>query len=200
MVIRRRQMLAEATTETYERLEPTAQKDRGFEDARLVRAARDGDRKAMGELHRRYAPMIHGILLSRVAARDAADLAQDVFVQALAKLKTLRDPRRFSSWLAMIARNASTDHHRKKKVTTELDDERVAAGDGRGAERRVRALRVLGVIRELPVAYREVLIMRLVEGMTGPEIAERTGLTAGSVRVNLHRGMKLLKQALVEVA
>jgi RNA polymerase sigma-70 factor, ECF subfamily len=38
--------------------------------------------------------------------------------------------------------------------------------------------------------------LRLVEGMTGPEIAQRTGLTAGSVRVNLHRGMKHLREKL----
>jgi RNA polymerase sigma-70 factor, ECF subfamily len=48
----------------------------------------------------------------------------------------------------------------------------------------------------LPEAYRETLMMRLVEGMTGPEIAARTGLTPDSVRVNLHRGMKLLRDAL----
>ena len=48
----------------------------------------------------------------------------------------------------------------------------------------------------LPDAYRETLMLRLVEGLTGPEIAERTGLTPASVRVNLHRGMKLLRTAL----
>jgi RNA polymerase sigma-70 factor, ECF subfamily len=48
----------------------------------------------------------------------------------------------------------------------------------------------------LPEAYRETLVLRLVEGMTGPEIAARTGLTAASVRVNLHRGMKLLRERL----
>jgi RNA polymerase sigma-70 factor (ECF subfamily) len=48
----------------------------------------------------------------------------------------------------------------------------------------------------LPEAYRETLILRLVEGLTGPEIAEQTGLSAGSVRVNLHRGMKLLRERL----
>ena len=49
-------------------------------------------------------------------------------------------------------------------------------------------------IRSLPEAYRETLVLRLVEGMTGPEIAARTGLTAASVRVNLHRGMKMLRE------
>jgi RNA polymerase sigma-70 factor (ECF subfamily) len=61
---------------------------------------------------------------------------------------------------------------------------------------RTEALAVLDVIRTLPEAYRETLVLRLVEGMTGPEIAARTGLTAASVRVNLHRGMKQLRERL----
>ena len=59
---------------------------------------------------------------------------------------------------------------------------------------------ILAVVRALPEAYREPLILRLVEGMTGPEIAERTGLTHGSVRVNLFRGMRLLREKLDEGA
>jgi RNA polymerase sigma-70 factor (ECF subfamily) len=61
---------------------------------------------------------------------------------------------------------------------------------------RTEALAVLEIIRTLPEAYRETLVLRLVEGLTGPEIAERTGLTPASVRVNLHRGMKLLRERL----
>ena len=53
-------------------------------------------------------------------------------------------------------------------------------------------------IQSLPEAYRETLIMRFVEGLTGPEIAELTGMTHGSIRVNLHRGMTLLRAALGE--
>ena len=55
---------------------------------------------------------------------------------------------------------------------------------------------VVAALRALPDAYRETMILRLVEGLTGPEIAEQTGLAAGSVRVNLHRGMKLLRERL----
>lgn len=60
----------------------------------------------------------------------------------------------------------------------------------------VDAERVLRAIATLPEAYRETLILRLVEGMGGPEIAALTGLSPDSVRVNLHRGMKLLRDAL----
>ena len=56
----------------------------------------------------------------------------------------------------------------------------------------------LAVLRTLPETYREPLMLRLVEGMTGPEIALRMGLTHGSVRVNLHRGMQMLREKLAE--
>ena len=59
---------------------------------------------------------------------------------------------------------------------------------------RLQAMAILDAVRSLPGAYRETLILRLVEGMTGVEIADRTGLTPASVRVNLHRGMKLLRE------
>jgi RNA polymerase sigma-70 factor (ECF subfamily) len=63
-----------------------------------------------------------------------------------------------------------------------------------------QANEVLAVILRMPVAYKETLVLRLVEGMTGPEIAEQTGMTPDSVRVNLHRGMKMLRKELgVEV-
>ena len=57
---------------------------------------------------------------------------------------------------------------------------------------------VLATIRELPEAYAETLALRFVEGMSGKEIAERTGKTHASVRVNLTRGMKLLREKLAE--
>jgi len=59
-----------------------------------------------------------------------------------------------------------------------------------------QASEALRAIRRLPEAYRETLILRLVEGLSGPEIAQLTGLTPQSVRVNLHRGMGRLRDAL----
>jgi RNA polymerase sigma-70 factor (ECF subfamily) len=91
----------------------------------------------------------------------------------------------------MIARNRATDFHRRTRETEELHE-----GLSRGAGREAEAREALEVIRSLPEAYRETLVLRLVEGMTGPEIAERTGLQPASVRVNLHRGMKLLRERL----
>jgi RNA polymerase sigma-70 factor (ECF subfamily) len=54
----------------------------------------------------------------------------------------------------------------------------------------------LAAIAALPEAYRETLMLRFVAGLSGPEIAARTGLTHGSVRVNLHRGVAMLRERL----
>ena len=163
------------------------------EDARLVAQASTGDESAFARLYERYARMVHGILLARVGRADAEDLVQEVFFAAWHRLKALRDPAAFGGWLATIARNRATDHHRRCTNYEELPDH-LEARDATAA--RTEALVVLKIIRTLPEAYRDTLVLRLVEGMTGPEIAERTGLTPASVRVNLHRGMRLLREKL----
>ncbi len=163
---------------------------RRAEDVRLVAAARAGDRGAFGLLYERFAPMVHGLLLARVPRSAADDLTQDVFLQAMRRLPSLRSEEAFGPWLASIARNRARDHYRREEDTTELPD--VAGAPHPEGD----AIVVLGAIRRLPEAYRETLLLRLLEGLTGPEIAERTGRTPGSVRVNLHRGMQMLRQAL----
>lgn len=158
---------------------------------RLVLAAQRQDRAAFAELYALYARMVHGVLLARVSRTDVDDLVQDVFLHAMQRLPELRQPEAFGGWLAAIARHRAVDHFRRAMPTVDLPDNLPAAQvDG------TRAMAVLAAIRSLPEAYRETLTLRLVEGMTGPEIALRTGLTDGSVRVNLHRGMKLLRERL----
>jgi RNA polymerase sigma-70 factor (ECF subfamily) len=161
------------------------------DDAELARAARHGSRAAFGRLYDRYARMVHGILLVRVPHGEVDDLVQDVFLSALRQLSALRDDGAFGGWLAMIARNRAHDYHRRAREWTELPDEMPAAD-----RHRPEALAALEAIRALPDTYRETLMLRLVEGMTGEEIAARTGMTPASVRVNLHRGMKQLRQKL----
>jgi RNA polymerase sigma-70 factor (ECF subfamily) len=161
-------------------------------DAALVAAVRAGDRDAFGRLYDAYARMVHGILLARVPYGEVDDLVQDVFLVALRKLDALRDANAFGPWLAMITRNRAMDFHRRSRDTTELTDDIATAKSAVAHD--AEATEVLNLIRQLPEAYREPLILRFVEGMTGPEIAERTGLAPASVRVNIHRGMKLLRE------
>ena len=160
-------------------------------EARLVERASAGEKEAFDELYKLFAPMVHGIVLARVERDEVDDLVQNVFLAAYKNLSALRDPNAVGAWLAMIARNHAAEFYRRAKPTEELP-ENLSSDDNHQTEAR----EILAAIRALPDAYRETLILRLVEGMTGPEIAERTGLTHDSVRVNLHRGMKLLRRKL----
>lgn len=165
--------------------------------AALVRAARAGDREAFGEVYRLYSRLVHGVLLSLLPPEEVPDLVQEVFLHALRHLHSLRDERAFGGWIAALARNAARDHHRRpvqRAPRVELDENLPAPGAQAGEQ--AEALAILAALRSLPEAYRETLALRLVEGMTGPEIAARTGLTPDSVRVNLHRGMAKLRSLL----
>lgn len=186
-------LAAERVTELPVRSETRFETGHAAEDARLVRAAREGDRSAFTVLYERYGRLIHGLLLARVRRDEVEDLVQDVFLAAWRRLDELRDPAAFGGWVATIARNRAVDFHRRTAEVVELPEDLRAPG---GASARSEARAVLDAIRSLPDAYRDPLILRLVEGFSGQEIAERTGLTPASVRVNLHRGMKLLREKL----
>jgi len=178
-------------------VKPAASRD--FSDEELVHAAQSGDRTAFGRLYERYAAMVHGILLSRVPPAAVEDLVQDVFVRAMPRVGSLREISHFGGWLAAIARNRAVDFFRESQSGIEqFGDATDAESENRSGSsaHRAEANAILAAIRTLPEAYREPLILRLVEGMTGPEIAARTGLTHGSVRVNLCRGMQQLRQVL----
>jgi RNA polymerase sigma-70 factor (ECF subfamily) len=145
--------------------------------------------------------MVHGLLLARVDPATADDLTQEVFLSAWRRLERLHEPRAWPAYLATIARNRALDHVRRDRRPKTLPPDaelapRSLAQAQPDAATRAEAEQLLERIRELPDAYLEPLILRLVEGLSGPEIAEHMGLSPGYVRVNLHRGMKLLRERL----
>ena len=166
------------------------------EVAALVAQARRGGRDAFAAFHARFARFVHAVLLVHAPRSEVEDLHQEVFVAAWRNLATLREDGRAGAWLATIARHAAqrrragrVDH---APLPAQLEDRRAAP---RGE---LDGTRLVEILRTLPEAYRETLALRLVEGFDGREIAAATGLTHGSVRVNLHRGMQLLREKLRE--
>jgi RNA polymerase sigma-70 factor (ECF subfamily) len=117
-------------------------------------------------------------------------LTQECFALAFQRLHQLRQPTHFAAWIGTIARHLRAEepeHAPLREHDSELADPRTAPDD------HAEAQRMLAAIRALPEAYRETLALRLVEGMSGAEIAQLTGLTPESVRVNLHRGLQKLR-------
>jgi RNA polymerase sigma-70 factor, ECF subfamily len=177
--------------------ETPAVRDPSDED--LVKASQQGQRDAFGLLYQRYARMVHGILLAKVPAIEAEDLVHEVFLRALPRLRALRKVSRFGAWIATITRNIANDYYRQPRVQIESCRDSAAAEVAGTPDEQTQtreATEILESVRSLPEAYRETLILRLVEGLTGPEIAAKTGLSHGSVRVNLNRGMQQLREKL----
>ncbi|MBL9001451.1 MAG: sigma-70 family RNA polymerase sigma factor [Phycisphaerae bacterium] len=162
----------------------------------LVIAAKRGDAAAFSSLYDRFAPMVYAHLLTRLSPPDAEDAVQEVFVSAWQSLHTVRDPGAFVGWLRGVAANRAADIHRRRKSRPALRLEVDPAGSEPRRTEHEDALAVLRTILELPEAYHEPLILRLVAQRSGPQIAAALGMTHGSVRVNLSRGFALLAERL----
>jgi RNA polymerase sigma-70 factor (ECF subfamily) len=132
-----------------------------------------------------------------VPPEAARDLAQEVFLHAWTSIRSLREPAAFGGWIGALARNRAIDFTRRRPPETELADGPAASA---APDVQYEAAEALLAIRDLPEAYREPLLLRLVEGCSGREIAALCGLTEESVRVNLHRGFRLLRERLETAA
>ncbi len=161
-----------------------------------VIAASRGDRVAFAALYRYYAPMVHAVLLTRVTRADADDLTQEVFVKAMDAISQLNTPDAIGPWLCAAARNRAIDFLRSER--TQLAARQHAHLPHTAPPAPVGTDDVLAAMRALPDSAAEVLAMRLVAGLSGPQIAARTGQSHGAVRVALHRGMEQLRDALAK--
>lgn len=164
-----------------------------FDLVRVMREARRGAQPAFAQLYRRYSPLVHGILLGRFRPALADELTQECFATAFARLSQLKEDHKFGPWIATMARRIQPSEPALEVATDSLPERESATAS---PEDRTEAAQVLRTISALPEAYRETLLLRLVEGLSGQEIAALTGLTPESVRVNLHRGMEKLRTAL----
>lgn len=171
-------------------------------DAELVRRAGDGDRGGFEELVRRTSRLVYSrIYLDVGDTHRTEDLLQETFLLAYRSLHRLRNPDGFRPWLLTIAHNVVTDAARhdlrqKRAAPPRTDVElRMLAAVERGdaVERDERREQVLAVLRSLPDEYRLPLTMRYITGADYETIGTQLGLTNGSLRGLLHRGLKMLR-------
>jgi RNA polymerase sigma-70 factor (ECF subfamily) len=159
-----------------------------------VQHARSGDHDAFADLYTRYRKLVYAILLGLVPSQEVPDLLHDVFLVALRDIGSLTDPAAFPAWLSAIARNRAKMFLRGRRELAPLSGLEPAAS--RSLDASLDASRVLAHVRALPEKLRTPLLLRLVEGLSGPEIADTLGLSHGTVRVYLHQGMSQLRMRL----
>jgi RNA polymerase sigma-70 factor (ECF subfamily) len=171
----------------------------------LVRSARQGDRAAFEELIRRTSRLVFARLYLEVGdAHRAEDLLQETLLAAFRSLRQLTDPANFRSWLLKIAQNLVIDAARhdlrlKRAAPTRAavqSLDRVAGRTPRPedqVQREETREQVLAVLRSLPEEYRLPLTLRYIGGADYETISQQLGLSNGSLRGLLHRGLKVLR-------
>ncbi|MCI0465020.1 MAG: sigma-70 family RNA polymerase sigma factor [Gemmataceae bacterium] len=174
----------------------------------LVRRAQDGDRAAFEELVRRTSRLLFARLyLETGDSHRAEDLLQETLLLAFRSLGTLAEPRSFRAWLLKIAQTVVLDaarrEQRQKRAAPPRSPEAVLASVPDQAPRPVEQLereelrrRVLAVLRSLPEEYRLPLTLRYIAGADYETICMQMGLSNGSLRGLLHRGLKLFRARL----
>lgn len=178
-------------------------------DIDLVRRAKTGDRAAFEELVRRTSRLVFARLyLDTGNAHRAEDLLQDTYLQAFRSVRQLADPAGFRPWLLSIAHNALIDAARRdarqKRAGLPRSDTPLSAVPSAApppddsAQREETRQRVLAVLRSLPEEQRLPLTLRYIVGADYETISTQLGLTNGSLRGLLHRGLKALRERLPE--
>ncbi|MGH7442758.1 MAG: RNA polymerase sigma factor [bacterium] len=187
----------------------TAEEARQEED--WIRACQRGDVAGLEGLYGKYHRQLYAYLLAMLRSiHSAEDLSQDIFVKLHAQIGSYRFQSPFHHWLFRLARNQAIDHLRREKVrfTTSLDEapiegislrERVAAKGRDAAEAVVgeeQAALVRAAVMALPPTFREVVVLREWEDLPYEDIAERLGLSVGTVKSRLFRARHVLEKAL----
>lgn len=177
------------------------------EESELVRRAKKGDAEAFGELYRRYVRRIYGYIYVRVGNReDAEDLTTRTFMRALRNIGNYKDrglP--FSAWLYRIARNLvanwlrDRDRRKKRKEIflgwVKVDGETVGGPEERTAANEEKEM-LLAAIQRLPPDYQQLLVLKLVEGMSNTEIGEVMGRSEGAIKSLYFRTLIALREDL----
>lgn len=180
-------------------------------DCELVAGAVEGREEGFEELVRRYQRPIAAYVYRMVGDYDAAlDLTQEVFIKVYNSLARYRSEFKFSTWIYKIAHNASVDYLRRNStreqaITSEVDGEerempvmsRKLSPEQEYAVEERRA-EIERVVRQLPAAYRELIILRHQHDLSYDEIAEVMSLPLGTVKNRLFRAREMMRQQFVD--
>ncbi|MGZ3333291.1 MAG: RNA polymerase sigma factor [Gemmatimonadaceae bacterium] len=166
-----------------------------------IRRAQSGDVDAFEFLYHKHSGRIYALCLRLKAGdtSDATELMQDVFVRAWRRLSTFRGDCAFSSWLHRLAvntmlENARTDSRRNARVLP-MDDTSRLAGAAKSSSVELK-MDMENAIATLPKGARLAFVLHDVEGYQHQEIAEQLGVSVGTVKAQLHRARRLLRERL----
>lgn len=149
-------------------------------DETLLDLAQAGDWEAFSTLCERYLPRVYNRLRALIPRQDVEDVTQEVFVAVVRSLHSFRSDSAFSTWIYGIIRHKVSDYHRRKRKHGEgerslLEQASVPARDPSPTVQ--DAMLVRQILLGLPEKYRDVLLLRLAEGLSFREVAQLLNLS-----------------------
>ncbi len=175
------------------------------QDLLAIQETLQGNRRAFDDIVRRYTPVLYSLAYRLLEAPDEADEAvQEIFLRAFRALPRFRLGRRFHPWLYTIALNYLRSSNRRQRRRSALravsleempevpDSGQTRADPAEAVERAAAERLAQEALERLPARYREVFVLRQVEGLAVRDVAEILGLPEGTVKTFLHRGRATL--------
>ena len=185
--------------------------DRSLTDGELITRAINGRVDGFEELVRRYQRPITGYVFRMLGDYDSSlDVTQEVFIKVYNSLKKYSPEYKFSTWLYRIAHNAAIDHMRRNSIATQsleaensdgtyqLQIESRRPSPEQDHERTEWRAEIEAVVKLLPPAYRDLILLRHSRDLSYDEIAEVTGLPLGTVKNRLFRAREMMRELFVE--
>lgn len=168
----------------------------------IIKQCLGGDQEKYAILVERYQGMIHNLSYRMLGDAEAAkDVAQESFVSAYVALRNFQGGAKFSSWLCRIAMNKCRDYLRSKKgtlsvdVIAELSATKEACPEEAASKKQIRD-GIQAALSSLPEDYREVIILKHIEGLDYREMEKILGISANILKVRTYRGREMLKKIL----
>jgi RNA polymerase sigma-70 factor (ECF subfamily) len=180
-------------------------------DGELITRAIGGRVEGFEELVRRYQRPITGYVFRMLGDYEASlDVTQEVFIKVYNSLHKYSPEYKFSTWLYRIAHNAAIDHMRRNSVmaqsleaengdgTYQLQIESDRPSPEQDHERTEWRAEIDAVVKLLPPAYRDLILLRHSRDLSYDEIAEVTGLPLGTVKNRLFRAREMMRGLFIE--
>ncbi len=174
-------------------------------DESLVRNARNGDFSAFEVLFERHRALVYRFVYQMAPRRDdAEDIVQEVFVRAFQNLHRYRDEAKFTTWLLRIATNLGTDRARMFRRRQSLEQKEAAGaltwmtvGHTEDPIENLQREQLKSILRRaigaLPDHHRNVIMMRDIEEMEYPDMADLLGCTVGGAKLRVLRARRALR-------
>ncbi len=186
------------------------QRNTTFEEEQLtavVLAAKDGDRHAFDELFNRYQRAVYLTVLRRLGNEaEAQELVQEVFIQALRKIRQLENPVCFGGWLRSIAQRMAINRAMRSRSAVSLDAQRLTCGFAEGQSplgeilARERADQVRDGLDRLAELDRDTLVAFYFHGRSLLEMSDQFDSPVGTIKRRLHVARKRLAKELAAMA